>query len=64
MRKVGPNIKVGRFGMVALAAALAVAGTTVGAGVANGAAGGGTGEPSAMTLAVYGDGPRLPSSTR
>src|SRR4051794_23213324 len=63
MRKVGPNIKAGRFGMVALAAALVVAGTTVGAGVADGASRGGIGEPSAMTLAVYGDAPYGTSPT-
>jgi hypothetical protein len=57
MRKVGPNIRVSRFGAVALTAALAVAGTTVGGGVATGAARGGSDESSAMTMAVYGDAP-------
>jgi hypothetical protein len=57
MRKVGSNVRVSRFGVVAIAAALAMAGTTAGAGVANGATRGGTDEPSAMTLAVYGDAP-------
>jgi hypothetical protein len=63
MRKVGPKIRVGRFGVVTIAAALALAGTTVGAGVANGAARGGTDEPSAMTMAVYGDAPYGTSPT-
>src|SRR4051812_5692935 len=62
MLKVGPNIMVGRFGAVVFAAALAVAGTAAGAGVANAAPGGGD-EPSAVTLAVYGDAPYGASPT-
>ena len=37
MRKVGPDITVGRSGAVVFAAALAVVGTTTGAGVPNAA---------------------------
>ena len=62
MRKVGPDITVGRFGAVVFAAALAVAGATAGAGVAN-AAPSGSDRPSAMTLAVYGDAPYGTSPT-